>query len=84
MRFSPWHCPECGACAQGHLVNIPGIAQMDFDERGVAEYSGYTEMLWDEGTDLKDGNMMVLVCSNGHEWKAELVASKKRWLPSEE
>lgn len=71
MRFQPWKCPACGEAAKGSLELIEGIAGLSFDDRGDAEYTGVTDVLWDTQTAIDpEPGVVTLVCSNGHDWKA--------------
>jgi hypothetical protein len=76
MRFDPPKCPTCGELPKGTAEETPGIALLDFDEDGDAEYSGETTMLWENQTTVTDEDGKVtLVCPDGHDWQAEMVTS---------
>jgi hypothetical protein len=74
MLFDPYKCPECGEPARGVLETVSGLALLDIDEDGSAEYAGETKMYWDSQVmDLTDDNMATLGCPRGHQWQAKLV-----------
>ena len=74
MRFNPRHCPHCGELAKGTAENVPGRCDLEFDENGDAEYDGDgTKLFWDGAeTDTDDEGRVLLLCSNGHDWRAEV------------
>lgn len=72
MRFNPIECPECGKTARGTLEHLSGVALLGVYEDGTADYEGDTEVFWDEQRSVQDEQGRVtLVCSNGHDWRAE-------------
>ena len=72
MKFDPWKCPECGDPAEGTVEMLVGLAELNFNEDGEAEYGGYTEMWWDgQTTVLDDNGRATLRCPQGHEWLAK-------------
>jgi len=72
MRFNPWKCPECGLPAKGTIETITGLALLTLDDDGEAEYTGETEIDWNNQIAKHDdaGNDL-LECSAGHQWQAE-------------
>ena len=61
------HCPACGEAPKGTLETIPHcIAQIDIDPDGTAQYSGYTEVNWDQQhTEMdEETGRPLLACSN--------------------
>ncbi len=75
MRFHPHHCPECGNIAKGTAENVPGRCNLAFDAEGNAEYDDTgTDLFWDGAETDVDGNgRVLLLCSNGHDWRADFV-----------
>ncbi len=72
MRFAPLPCPECGAMARGTLETIPGLAEFAPAADGSIEYTGYTNVWWDEQrTVVDEGGYVRLACPNGHDWAAQ-------------
>jgi hypothetical protein len=71
MRFNPWRCPECDEAAKGTVEVIRGLALLNFDEQGDADYAGETKVDWDQQMSLLDDHGRVtLECPNGHQWQA--------------
>lgn len=71
MKFEIPRCPTCGLLAEGTLDCVPGVAQMEFDAVGNAEYSGQTIMWWDDQYTETDGDKNVtLLCEDGHRWQS--------------
>ena len=74
MKFKPARCPECGELAKGTAETVPGIALLDFDDDGNADYSGETKVLWDsQETVCDEDGRVTLVCPDGHDWQAEML-----------
>ena len=72
MKFLPIRCPECGQTAKGVIEEIIGCAEFTVNENDEAEYTGHTEVWWDEQRTQKDSDGRVrLVCPVGHVWFAE-------------
>ena len=72
MRFFPWKCPECAEAAYGLLEELQGIARIQFDERGDADYEGYTEVVWDSQRTIETQlGVVTLLCPKGHDWHAK-------------
>ena len=73
MRFDPWRCPECGEPAYGIQETVPGLALLNFDDDGNAEYESETKLLWWDGqvTIMKEGQV-TLEFVNGHAWAATM------------
>jgi len=73
MRFEPHTCPSCGGIATGTSETIPGVALLDFDADGNAEYAGETKMCWDgQQTEIDADGNAELWCGEGHCWPARM------------
>ena len=72
MKIKQHICPECGGIATGTLELLPGVAGLDIEEDGSAEYSGETDVQWDNQTTVMRDGKYVLTCHNGHEWTSEI------------
>ena len=71
MRLEPLFCPECGEMARGTLETVSGVAEFELAQDGAVEYTGYTDVWWDEQRTLADeGGNIRLVCPKGHDWAA--------------
>jgi hypothetical protein len=72
MIFQPAKCPTCGELPRGTVEKLMGCAElMEPDEDGQMEYSGTTDIWWDEQHTLTDDDGTVcLCCLNGHDWWA--------------
>ena len=74
MKFDPIKCPNCGENARGTLEDIVGVAEFAYDDDGkLLDYSGSTEVFWDDQTTRSGqngGGSVVLICHEGHEWEA--------------
>jgi len=71
MHFEPLNCPKCGKPARGILETLSGVAELHLNEDGTIEYSGATEVFWDEQkTVLNDAGQVAMLCRDGHEWFA--------------
>ena len=77
MKLHKPLCPECGEPAHGTVERLSGYAQFTpLKEDGSTEYSGWTEIWWDEQRTVhqkEDGpegpdNLPLVVCPNGHDW----------------
>jgi hypothetical protein len=70
MKFDKPKCPKCGAYAQGTVDNIPGLAVFGPPDKDESfEYSGSTEVWWDEQRTVTDKKRrMLLMCPKGHRW----------------
>ena len=67
------NCPECKSPARGTVETIPACAEFERCSRGIAEYSGETEISWDEQETNRDSKGRVeLVCENGHQWFSKM------------
>ena len=65
-------CPECGERPRGTIEELKGVAE--FKDDPDLEYSGHTEIWWDEQRSVRtpDGKV-ILICSEcGHEWPSEM------------
>jgi len=74
LKFSVPKCPECGGIAVGVKDLIPGLAGIVFEEDGeTAEYSGGTDMWWDDQYTPEDENGEVqLRCDEDHWWDSKM------------
>ena len=77
MKLHKPLCPECGEPAHGTVERLSGYAQFTpLKEDGSTEYSGWTEIWWDEQRtvhqkeDAPEGpdNLPLVCCPNGHDW----------------
>ncbi len=78
MKLHTPFCPECGEPATGTFERLIGRADFDREPRpdGEVEYSGWTEVWWDEqrtmleNNDEPEGpdNRPLVCCHNGHIW----------------
>ncbi len=72
MQFTPWKCPKCQKPAAGTLETVPGLALLNFDDNGDAEYEGETKMYWNgQETRFNEDGKAMMECPNGHVWAAE-------------
>jgi len=74
MEFSQPLCPICNGIARGTLETVTGIAELNF-RKGFgmhaskrADYSGMTDIFWDEQRSIERKGKVVLVCHEGHDW----------------
>jgi hypothetical protein len=73
MRFDPIRCPQCGEVARGTCDLVPGVALLDVDDEGEAEYSGETKMCWDgQYSETDENDDPILICPNDHQWAARI------------
>jgi len=73
MKFATPRCPTCQQLAAGTLESISGRADLNVEEDGSADYSGHTEVFWDEQkTVMDDDGRVTLACPDGHEWQSSL------------
>ena len=69
MKFETMHCPDCGALATGILEQVKGNANSsEPDENGHVEYTGNTDIFWDEQEPVGGGDEYNLLCEDGHVW----------------
>lgn len=72
MRFTPLLCPTCRKPARGTVERLAGVALLtepDADDR--VEYTGSTEVWWDEQRSVTDRRGRIrVICPTGHEWWA--------------
>ena len=62
-------CPECNSPARGTVETLPACAEFERGAEGTPEYSGWTEVLWDEQKTNRDREGRVeLICDNRHRW----------------
>lgn len=70
MRFAAPACPTCGKQAEGTLETVYGVAVLQFDEEGRAEYAGGTEMDWHSQQTVDGPGGVTLECPEGHRWES--------------
>lgn len=77
MRIHQPICPQCGEPAAGTVERINGRADfIDIQPDGTTDYSGNTEIWWDEQRTVSQNenapegpdNLPLVVCCNGHDW----------------
>ncbi len=77
MRLHQPFCPQCGEPAKGTVERLSGRAEfLPVNEDGTTEYSGWTEIWWDEQktihqhntTPESPDNLPLVICENGHDW----------------
>ena len=68
MKLKIFKCPTCKGLATGTLELLPGVAELNVDETGEADYSGTTDIQWDSQSSIKRRGKYILTCDNGHEW----------------
>lgn len=75
MKFATMNCPDCGEPARGTVETVSGAALLSNPQLdGSVEYSGETDIWWDEQRTVRDPMGRVqLVCRNGHDWFSEVV-----------
>jgi len=78
MTFDmPW-CTVCGQLARGMLEIVPGLALLNFDNAGRAEYEGETKIAWDDQLPCRDRQgRLTLQCPDGHQWQAQLLDERR-------
>jgi hypothetical protein len=74
MKISCPKCPECGGLAIGTLEELEAWARLDFDDNGEAEYSGYTEVIWETQRTVVniEDETVTLECEAGHQWRSKM------------
>ncbi len=77
MKLHKPHCPECGELAIGTLERLAGRAEFTpVADDGTTEYSGWTEVWWDEQRTVHQkevspegpDNLPLVCCPQGHTW----------------
>lgn len=69
MIFETPRCTACGQLACGILEEVSGLAGLDVDEEGNAEYVGETAVDWNsQQSHVQDDGRVILECPNGHRW----------------
>jgi hypothetical protein len=77
MRLHRPVCPECGELAIGTIERLSGRAEFTaVAENGTTEYSGETEVWWEEqktalqndSAPESDENLPLVICPNAHDW----------------
>ena len=73
MTFGWSKCPTCGSDPRGTLETVTGIALIQRQGNQHFEYSGETDMLWDEQHTVKTSDGRVtLLCPHGHAWQTRM------------
>lgn len=63
------NCPKCGEPATGTVETVGARADLTIDDKGVAWYTGSTEVWWEEQRTRRDAHgRLRLICYQGHEW----------------
>jgi hypothetical protein len=71
VRFQPDKCPECAEEPAGTVEKVHGLATLTPDGQGGYDYSGHTEVWWNDQQSVTDGEGRVLLqCARQHEWYA--------------
>lgn len=71
MKYEPDKCPECGGEPVGTVESLLGLAGLMPDDQGGYEYSGYTDVWWDDQrTVVDDQGRVALQCEAHHQWDA--------------
>ncbi len=69
MKLETFKCPDCGEPPKGTVETLNGCAVLSPGENGTFEYSGFTEIWWDEQrTEYDEQERVHLICEKGHEW----------------
>lgn len=67
------NCPECGSPASGTIERLVGCAEFERPQNGVLEYSGWTEIFWEEQRTNRDSESRTeLICENRHSWFSKM------------
>lgn len=73
MNLNPCQCPECHSDPVGTVEHLSGAAMLERTTDGVFQYSGDTKIWYDEQkTDRDENDRVLLICENGHEWRAAM------------
>ena len=81
MRLHKPICPQCGELAIGTVERLSGRAEFTpVQEDGTTEYSGWTEIWWDEQKTVHQDNeapesaenLPLVICCNGHDWPSPI------------
>lgn len=81
MKIHLPHCPECGDLAIGTVERLSGRAEViPLGDDGTTEYSGWTEVWWDEQRTAHQNedspespdNLPLVCCEHGHEWPTRI------------
>lgn len=70
MRFDKPTCPECGEEAEAILDMVPGLARIGAHDDGTFEYSGETDIWWDDQVPWQHMGTgeVQLRCQADHSW----------------
>ncbi len=73
MKLETRACPECMAPARGTVERLAGVAEFTEQRHGSVEYSGYTDVWWDESETVRDdAGRLQLICPSGHTWFSQV------------
>ena len=74
MTFDKPKCPKCGKPPEGTIDRLMGCAVLDEpNEDGSFDYSGTTEVWWDEQKTVRDKRgRVLLICPDAHEWYSKM------------
>lgn len=74
MTFDKPRCPKCGKPPEGTVDTLHGLARLtEPDEDGSFEYSGTTDVWWDEQRTIRDKKgRVLLMCEDTHEWFSKM------------
>ena len=69
MKYRPDKCPECGGEPVGTVEHVHGLALLLPNGQGGYEYSGYTQVWWDDQKSVTDTvGRVLLQCAEEHQW----------------
>lgn len=75
MKLATPACPECGGPARGTVERLAGVAEFYDRADGEVEYSGWTDVWWDEQkTVTNEAGQAKLICPEGHDWFSDVEA----------
>lgn len=69
MIFETPKCPYCGELAKGTIETLKGVARLSQQMDASFEYSGDTDIWWDEQKTVTDKKgRYLMICDFGHDW----------------
>lgn len=79
MRWEIENCPKCGGEVVGTLEKLNGMATVSrVDETSEFEWTGYTEVFWDDQCTVMKGDREILICEEWHTWASKKLEPKGR------
>ena len=80
FTLSPAVCPTCQSPPKGTIEKCVGISLIENTgaDDNTFEYSGTTEYFDDEQKTVRKGNMVQLMCPDGHLWWAKHTEIKEK------